>query len=301
MEGWKLLPQYILSLDTGEWSHFTNSAFADCRSLHSIQYKEGTFKFEAESRCGTHKTFSLPDNLLKAKETLRSALKLAQSCQIIDLTKLMSEEDMERRWFLLSHEAQLMLIKQGRKMSKGPTQVLCEDRLAIRSYGRRKSNFDEQRNSSSEEWHQAPVGSLSGKVEDYVCKPRKNPSLGKSHWLKNSFGFPSKAVTTEGNAIIFFCPVTYLLLVGNEDSQASESPSAENEDPLPNGTPSQDFDNTVEESPNVMQSEEDSEAIEAKENEELNEHVSAVLFCLGAKIETLLFLCNADAIGRFRL
>ena len=71
LEGWKLLPQYILSLDTGEWSHFTNSTFADCRSLHSIQYKEGTFKFEAESRCGTHKTFSLPDNLLKAKETLR--------------------------------------------------------------------------------------------------------------------------------------------------------------------------------------------------------------------------------------
>lgn len=196
-EGWKLLPQYILSLDTGEWSHFTNSAFTDCRSLHSIDYKGGNFKFQAESRCGTHQTFSLPDNLLKAKETLRSALKLAQSCQIIDLTKLMSEGDMERRWFLLSHEAQLILIKQGRKMSKGQvtTQVLCEDRLAIRSYGgerRRKSNFDEDRNS--EEWlakrgeQEAAVGSLSGKVDGaYVCKPRKNPSLGKSHWLKDSF------------------------------------------------------------------------------------------------------------------
>ena len=205
-EGWKLLPQYILSLDTGEWSHFTNSAFTDCRSLHSIDYKGGTFKFQAESRCGTHQTFSLPDNLLKAKETLRSALKLAQSCQIIDLTKLMSEEDMERRWFLLSHEAQLIMIKQGRKMSA--TQVLCEDRLAIRSYGerrgRRKSNFDEER--KSEEWlakrgeqeAAAAVGSLSGKVEAYVCKPRKNPSLGKSHWLKNSF-LPSSPAT--GNII----------------------------------------------------------------------------------------------------
>ena len=70
-EGWKLLPQYILNLDTGEWSHISNNAFTDCRSLNSIKYKDGSFRFEAESRCGTHKSFSLPDNLLKAKETIR--------------------------------------------------------------------------------------------------------------------------------------------------------------------------------------------------------------------------------------
>ena len=69
-EGWKLLPQYILNLDTGEWSHISNSAFTDCRSLSSIKYKDGEFTFEAESRCGT-KTFTLPDTLLKAKETIR--------------------------------------------------------------------------------------------------------------------------------------------------------------------------------------------------------------------------------------
>ena len=127
--------------------------------------------------------------------TNRSAVKIAQSCQIIDLSKLMSEEDMEMRWFLLSHEAQLLLIKSARRLSRGSavSQVLCEDRLAIRSY-EKKSDFDEETEATPET---AQVGSLSGKVDHYACQPRKNPSQGKAHWLKSNLLSPTKVVLTD--------------------------------------------------------------------------------------------------------
>ena len=83
------------------------------------------------------------------------------------------------------------MIKQSRKLSKGPTQVLCEDRLAIRTYGssltaRKKSNFDEESVKEPKTGNAQGVGSLSGKVDHYVCAPRKNPSQGKAHWLKSN-------------------------------------------------------------------------------------------------------------------
>ena len=128
----------------------------------------------------------------------RAAIKIAQSCQIIDLSKLMSEEDMEQRWFLLSHEAQLVLIRHGRRLSKGnalfQAQVLCEDRLAIRSYSK-KSDFDED-TAATPKTAQA-VGSLSGKVDHYACQPRKNPSQGKAHWLKSNLLSVTKVGVTE--------------------------------------------------------------------------------------------------------
>jgi hypothetical protein len=73
-DGWKLLPQYIMNPDTGEWSHQSNLAFADRRRLKSISYFEGKFDFQQEASCassGGRQAFTYADNLLKAKEAFK--------------------------------------------------------------------------------------------------------------------------------------------------------------------------------------------------------------------------------------
>jgi len=40
-EGWKLLPQYTLNPETGEWKHHTNNVFRDRKWLGSIRYTDG--------------------------------------------------------------------------------------------------------------------------------------------------------------------------------------------------------------------------------------------------------------------
>lgn len=40
-EGWKLLPQYVVDLNTGEWRHHTNAVFKDRKWLTSIRYVDG--------------------------------------------------------------------------------------------------------------------------------------------------------------------------------------------------------------------------------------------------------------------
>lgn len=40
-ESWKLLPQYVVDLNTGEWRHHTNAVFKDRKWLSSIRYIDG--------------------------------------------------------------------------------------------------------------------------------------------------------------------------------------------------------------------------------------------------------------------
>lgn len=40
-EGWKLLPQYVVDLETAEWRHHTNAVQKDRKWLSSIRYVEG--------------------------------------------------------------------------------------------------------------------------------------------------------------------------------------------------------------------------------------------------------------------
>lgn len=66
-------------------------------------------------------------------------------------------------------------------------------------------------------------------------------------------------------------------VVGKDVSKASENPSTGNEDPLQNGTPSEDFDNALQSSKeisDVMDSEEEaSDATKEKANPEMNEQI----------------------------
>ncbi len=69
-DGWKLLPQYIFNLESGEWLHYSNPALSDRKSLHKISYASGEFAFTQEGS-DIKAPFNLYDTLLKAKEVIK--------------------------------------------------------------------------------------------------------------------------------------------------------------------------------------------------------------------------------------
>lgn len=40
-EGWKILPQYVVNPETGQWRHHTCSVLRDKKSLFSIRFNDG--------------------------------------------------------------------------------------------------------------------------------------------------------------------------------------------------------------------------------------------------------------------
>ena len=69
-DGWKLLPQYLFNLESGEWLHHSNPALSDRKSLQSISYDTGTFSFLTDGN-DVKAPFNLYDTLLKAKEVIK--------------------------------------------------------------------------------------------------------------------------------------------------------------------------------------------------------------------------------------
>ena len=69
-DGWKLLPQYLFNLESGEWLHHSNPALTDRKSLQKVSYASGQFTFTHEEN-DNKAPFNLYDTLLKAKEIIR--------------------------------------------------------------------------------------------------------------------------------------------------------------------------------------------------------------------------------------
>lgn len=40
-EGWKILPQYVVIPETGQWKHHSCSILRDTKSLHSLRFNNG--------------------------------------------------------------------------------------------------------------------------------------------------------------------------------------------------------------------------------------------------------------------
>lgn len=94
---------------------------------------------------------------------------MAQTCQIIDMSHLISEKNQAKRWFLLPSEAKDVMSKKGQS-----GRPVCADRLAIRIYGM----------ASSED--PGKVGTLTGRG-DYSHLDVPNVTIqGKGLWLKNA-------------------------------------------------------------------------------------------------------------------
>lgn len=117
-EGWKLLPQYVLNPETGEWRHHTNSVFKDRRWLGSIRYTDGRMS-ATERRVSGPGIFpqSHADCLQTARNTFNRARKMAQRFPMqIDRSVSYDARSEKLRWFMLPHEAQDLLLGHSQKV-----------------------------------------------------------------------------------------------------------------------------------------------------------------------------------------
>ncbi|PSN33000.1 hypothetical protein C0J52_19749 [Blattella germanica] len=111
-EGWKLLPQYILNPETGEWRHHSNTVFRDRKWLGSIRYVDGKMTVN-ERRVSGHGTFppqDYADCLQTARNIFNKARKMAQRYPLADQCVMFDERTNRLRWFMLPSEAQDLLL-----------------------------------------------------------------------------------------------------------------------------------------------------------------------------------------------
>uniref|UniRef100_A0A1B6C4J5 tRNA(Ile)-lysidine/2-thiocytidine synthase N-terminal domain-containing protein n=1 Tax=Clastoptera arizonana TaxID=38151 RepID=A0A1B6C4J5_9HEMI len=110
-EGWKLLPQYILNPETGEWRHHTNSVFRDRKWLGAIRYIDGKMTFNERKVSGVS-TCPLDHNecLQVARNTFNKARKMAQRYPLADQCVMFDDATNHLRWFMLPSEAQDLLL-----------------------------------------------------------------------------------------------------------------------------------------------------------------------------------------------
>lgn len=134
-EGWKLLPQYVLNPDTGEWRHHTNSVFKERKWLGSIRYTDGRMN-ASERRASGSGVFpqNYGDCLQTARNIFNRARKMAQRYPLqIDKSFNFVCERMEAlRWFMLPSEAQDLLLGNSQNVKQ---DVPFNPLLAWNRYG----------------------------------------------------------------------------------------------------------------------------------------------------------------------
>nr|XP_018898965.1 PREDICTED: uncharacterized protein LOC109031724 [Bemisia tabaci] len=110
-EGWKLLPQYLLNPETGEWRHHTNVVFKDRKWLGSIRYTDGKMTVNERKMSGQ---IPCPKDYNECLQTARNlfnkARKMAQRFPLADQTVMFNEMAESLRWFMLPSEAQDLLL-----------------------------------------------------------------------------------------------------------------------------------------------------------------------------------------------
>lgn len=120
-EGWKLLPQYMLNPDTGEWRHHTNSVFKERKWLGSIRYTDGRMN-ATERRASGAGVFpqTYGDCLQTARNIFNRARKMAQRypLQIDKSFNFMCERMEALRWFMLPSEAQDLLLGNSQNVKQ---------------------------------------------------------------------------------------------------------------------------------------------------------------------------------------
>lgn len=119
-EGWKLLPQYVLNPETGEWRHHTNSVFKERKWLGAIRYTDGKMN-ATERRVSGPGVFpqSYSDCLQTARNIFNKARKMAQRYPLqIDHTVSFDDKAESLRWFILPNEAQDLLLGNSQNVKQ---------------------------------------------------------------------------------------------------------------------------------------------------------------------------------------
>ncbi|XP_014604764.1 PREDICTED: uncharacterized protein LOC106787160 [Polistes canadensis] len=120
-EGWKLLPQYVLNPNTGEWRHHTNGILKERKLLGTIRYTDGKMN-ASERRVSGSGVFpqSYSDCLQTARNIFNRARKMAQRypLQTDRIFTFISEQTEQLRWFMLPNEAQDLLLGNSQNVKQ---------------------------------------------------------------------------------------------------------------------------------------------------------------------------------------
>ncbi|XP_072386155.1 uncharacterized protein [Diabrotica undecimpunctata] len=157
-EGWKLLPQYVVDLETAEWRHHSNAISKDRKWLSSIRYLDGKMTMN-ERRVSGPGLF--PQNYSECLQTARNlfnrARKTANRSPYQDQGITFDSRGEKLRWFMLQHEAQSMLTSNAQNVKqKVPFDPL--NNLLSRKHEKEKER-DKEKDYSSPTLHMPPNGS----------------------------------------------------------------------------------------------------------------------------------------------
>ncbi|KAL1509146.1 hypothetical protein ABEB36_003931 [Hypothenemus hampei] len=118
-EGWKLLPQYIVDLETAEWRHHTNAVQKDRKWLSSVRYIDGKMTMN-ERRISGPGLFpqSYSECLQTARNLFNRARKTANRLPYQDQGIVFDNRGEKLRWFMLQHEAQALLTSNAQTVKQ---------------------------------------------------------------------------------------------------------------------------------------------------------------------------------------
>ncbi|XP_018336222.1 uncharacterized protein LOC108744801 [Agrilus planipennis] len=116
-EGWKLLPQYIADLNTGEWRHYSNAVCKDRKWLNSVRYVDGKMTMN-ERRISGPGVF--PQNYSECLQTARNlfnrARKTISRSPFPDQSIHFDSRSEKLRWFMIPKEAQNILMGKSQNV-----------------------------------------------------------------------------------------------------------------------------------------------------------------------------------------
>lgn len=118
-EGWKLLPQYVMIPETGEWRHHTNSLCKDRKWLNNIRYVDGKMTLNERKISGPGvfpQTYQ--DCLQTARNLFNRSRKAAQRNPLPDQGVVFDERSRKLRWFILPSEAQDLLLGNSQNVKQ---------------------------------------------------------------------------------------------------------------------------------------------------------------------------------------
>ncbi|GBP77900.1 tRNA-cytidine(32) 2-sulfurtransferase [Eumeta japonica] len=110
-EGWKILPQYVVNPETGQWSHYSNSILRDRKSLYSVRYHDGKMTANDRRYSGPGifpQTYT--ECLQTARNLFNRARKLAMKCAVAEPEMGFNPRIDYLRWFMLPKEAHDLLL-----------------------------------------------------------------------------------------------------------------------------------------------------------------------------------------------
>lgn len=118
-EGWKLLPQYVMIPETGEWRHHTNSMCKDRKWLGAIRYVDGKMTMNERKISGPGvfpQTYQ--DCLQTARNLFNRSRKTAHRNPLPDQGIVFDDRSNRLRWFVLPSEAQDLLLGNSQNVKQ---------------------------------------------------------------------------------------------------------------------------------------------------------------------------------------